>query len=79
VNGAAATIEVPAATFAPESTEGIMAAAIGQQEHRDHEHIFGKPPADVVDNAVKALAASPVNSAAVLGNAMNALDACVDD
>jgi hypothetical protein len=47
VNGAAATIEVPAATFALESTEGIMTAAT----------------------------ASPVNPAAVLDDALNALDA----
>ena len=43
-----------------------MTAAIHQREQTDHEHIFGKAPADVVDDAVKALAVSPLNLAAVL-------------
>jgi hypothetical protein len=65
--------------FGVESTEGIMTAAIEQQEQPDHEHIFGKGPPDVVNDAVKALAASPLNPAADLDNALNTLDACVND
>jgi arginine exporter protein ArgO len=79
VNGAPATIELPAVTLALESTEGIMTAAIHQREQADHEHIFGKAPADVVDDAVKALAVSPLNPAAVLDTALNALDARAND
>jgi hypothetical protein len=44
-----------------------MTAAIEQQEQTDHEH------------AVKAVAASPLNPAAVLHNALNALDLCAND
>lgn len=53
VNGVPATIEVPTATFALEPTEGMMTAAIEQQEQTDHEHIFGNAQADVVDDVVK--------------------------
>jgi hypothetical protein len=44
-----------------------MTAAIEQQERTDYEH------------AVKAVAASPLSPAAVLDDALNALDACVND
>jgi hypothetical protein len=79
VNGAPATIEVLAATLALESTEGIMTAAIEQQEQADHGHGFSKVPVDVVDDAVKAYAASPLSPAAVLDNPLNALEACVNE
>jgi hypothetical protein len=53
-----------------------MTAAIEQREQADHEHIFGKAPADVVDGAVKTLAVSPHNPAVVLDNASVA---CAND